>query len=288
MKNIKKLWIGSMAVIMLATSVTLSGCGGSSNYTGYSNAYKKLASGGSMDADFTIDLKTDEDTMNATGNMKLDVNAEKMYFEMTVGDTTIKEYLSDGQLYTDVDGQKVSFDTEAQEQQGEDRPAPENGEAEQAKDVKEEAESFELESFLEEMAAMIEATKIKEMGLLDPIPEKVINEITVTNDGDGKTYNLVLSDALVTKLFNTMISEQTSDEDYALSFDDIKNFKCIMHENSDGAIDQMVYGGITKVTVPSALTGSEDEDFDLDITITVDLNNPGSAVTVPEYDVSGY
>ncbi len=50
---------------------------------------------------------------------------------------------------------------------------------------------------------MLEATKIREMGLLGLIPENVVTEITVENDADGKTYTLELSNRIVKKIFNT-------------------------------------------------------------------------------------
>lgn len=260
-------------------AISMTACG-TSDYSGYSSAYNKMAEPGSMDADFTVSIDTDEKSIEGTGNMKLDINKQTMYFEMTVGDTTVREYLQDGKLYTDVDGQQSTLDT-ASKQQDNERPKTEGG-----SESKDNGDTFELDSFLEEMATMVEATKIKEMGLLDPIPSSVISEITTSDDANGKTYTLVLSDSLVKKLFNTMIGEQISNDDYSLTFEEIKNFNCSMHENKDGILDGMVYGGSTTVTVPAALTGGDEETFEMDITINVDINNPGSAVEVPAYNGS--
>ncbi len=262
--------------------ISVSACGTSGNYSAYSDAYEAMAASGSMDADFDLNIVTSEENVNAFGNMKMDVNSGELYLEMSVGDTTVIQSLQDGVLYTDIDGQRSQFSTTSESNDNE-RPKTEGGTEE-----KDNAESFELETFLEELATMLEATKIREMGLLDPIPESVISEITSESDSSGTTYTLVLSDTIVDKIFNVMIEEQVSDSENALSFEDLQNFECTMHANSDGVLDGMTYGGSTSVTVPASLTGGEAETFDMTISIEISFNNPGSTIDIPDYDVSEF
>ncbi len=267
-----------LAVVMAA----LLGACGTSDYSGYSDAYEAMAKSGSMDADFVLTIDTEGETVQASGNMKMDVNEGELYFEMEVGNTAVVQYLKDGILYTDIDGQKSKFSTSGNSESS-DRPKTEGGTEE-----KDNEESFALDTFLEELATMLEATKIKEMGLLDPIPESVISEITTQSDSTGKTYTLTLSSNIVDKIFEIMTEEQVSDSANSLSFADMSNFECTMHENSSGVLDAMTYGGTTTVTVPASLNGGEEESFEMDINIEITLNNPGTTIVIPEYDVSEF
>ena len=226
----------------------------------------------------TLDINADNTEIQALGNMKVDLNSQAMYFELNVDDNKVVQYLSDGKVYTEVNGEKMVTDTNNKEQS---EKNPENEGAEK----KDSAESFDETAFINEMATTLEATKIKEMGLLDPIPENVVTKVTATDDESGTTYTFSLSEIMVSKLFETLIAEQTSDSDTSLSFEDMKDFSCVMHANSNGVLDNMKYGGST---VPAELTGSDEMTFDMDITINVALNNPGEAVEVPSYDVSGF
>lgn len=277
MKKSKKLL---SLTLVSALAIMTTACG-SSSYDEYSKAYSALVASGCLDADYTLDISTDSNNIQALGNMKVDLNSQAMYFELSIDDNKVVQYLSDGKVYTEVNGEKMVTDTNNKEQ------AEKNPDNEGAA-KKENADSFDENEFINEMATALEATKIKEMGLLNPIPESVVTKVTSADDGNGTTYTFSLSEVMVSKLFETLIAEQTSDSDTSLSFEDMKDFSCVMHANSDGVLDNMKYGGSTVVTVPAELTGSEEMTFDMDITINVDLNNPGEAVEVPSYDISDF
>lgn len=279
-KNVKRT-IGRavMALWMAGCMVFATACSSSDKYGEYQKAYEAMSAPGSLDADISLDLVTDTKTVNASGNMKMDKDGN-MYYELKAGDANVVQFVKDGTLYSDIDGVKTTYDTKSKSNE---RPKTEGGGP-----AKEEGSGFELSAFLEEFATMLEAGKIREMGLFDPIPKEVVKKVEVSDSGDGKEYVLELPDSAVEKLFNTMVQEQISNEAYALKFSSLSDFKCTMHANGSGVLDGMYYGGKTDVTVPAQLTGAGEETFSVDITIKVTINNPGSAIEVPSPDTSGF
>lgn len=273
-KTKKKLLMPTLLFVILV----FTGCAGGADYKTYRNAYQKMSEAGSMDADISLNLKTSDDEVKAEGNMKMNRDG-LMYYEMKVGDTEVIQFTKGDKLYSSINGQKTVYSTSGESNE---KPKPDGGNKE-----KEEGSGFNVNSFMEEFAAMLEAGKIKEMGLFDPIPQASIKSLKVEKTSDGKDLTLVVPDSFVEKLFNVMIKEQVSDEDYALSFSNLKNFECRMHINSEGILSEMTYSGNTDVTVPAALAG-EEEVMNMDIKLSISLNNPGQSVEVPQPDTDGY
>lgn len=270
-----------MITAALTASVIMFGCGfGSGNtYGDYEEAYMALMAPGSLNTDITLILNMEEETVRAEGNMKMDQSGA-MYFELEMGDKKVTQYAKDGKLYSDVDGAKEVYDTSEKNAQ---KPVPKDGDAR-----KEEGSGFSTTEFMEEFASMLEAGKIREMGLLDPIPEQMIDEITAKEEENGIIYTLDLPDSFMEKIFNIMIREQVSEEEYAVSFSNLKEFRCYMHENADGILDGMRYEGNTDVTIPEALTGEAEKTENLSLELQLDVVDPGSEVTIPEMDLSGF
>lgn len=266
--------VGMCAAMLLS----LGGCGGS-DYSDYKSAYQKMSAPGSLDVDLSLELVTSEETVTAEGNMKMNKEGN-MYYEMQVGDTNVIQFTSDGKLYSNINGVKTSYSTSGQSAE---RPVTDGGTEE-----KDRGTGFDVGAFMEEFATMLEAGKIKEMGLLDPIPEAGIKSMDVSESGGKKEYTLHVSDSIVEKLFNTMIKEQISNEDYALSFSDLQDFNCVMYVNGSGILDGMYYSCNTDVTVPAALTGGSAETLNMSIRLRVDILNAGSAAEVPQMSTEGY
>lgn len=270
----KKIW----AVLLAGTMVFTAACGSTDDYSAYEDAYHAMSEPGSLDADVKLSLVTEEETVEADGNMKMNQDGQ-MYYEMTVGDTNVVQFMKDGILYSDVDGVKTTYDTNSKSAE---RPKTEGD------PMKEDASGFDLSAFLEEFASMMEAGKIKEMGLFDPIPKEALSDIKSSEDGDGKKYTLSMPDSFVEKLFNSMIEEQVSDDANALKFSDLSGFQCVMHVNSKDVLDNMYYAGKTDVTVPGTLVNGEDRVITMDIQITVGINHAGEDVEVPQPDTTGF
>ena len=142
---------------------------------------------------------------------------------------------------------------------------------------KTEGTSFNTEKFLEEISGMLEAGKIKEMGVLDPIPSKYIKEIT---EKDG-VYTITFPDEFLNTFLDIIVAEQIDLDGTGIEFSKLKNFKCISKENSDGYLNSIQYKGTTTVTVPADLMESgKEETFELDINLKIKIKNPGKAVDV--------
>ena len=267
------------AIGILGCMVITTACSSSDKYGDYQKAYEAMSAPGSLDADIALDLVTDSETVKASGNMKMNQKGS-MYYELKVGSTNVVQFVKDGILYSDIDGVKTTYDTKSKSNE---KPKTEGGQP-----MKEDGSGFDLSAFLEEFATMLEAGKIREMGLFDPIPKEVVKNVTVSESGGGKEYVLELPESAVEKLFNTMIEEQVSNEAYALKFSNLSDFKCTMHVNGSGVLDGMHYAGKTNVTIPGELTGGSEETIPLNIAIDITINSPGASIEVPNPDTSGF
>lgn len=275
MKNLRKLGI---TLLTLTAALSCAACGaGGDAYTGYSEAYKKTSSVGSLDVVFDLTVDDGDETMESSGNMKMNSDNE-VYYEMEINGKEILQYVQDGQVHTFVDGTEQLSSTESKEE-GPEKADPDGGEEEA--NEKTDSTSFNSERFLEEFSGMLEAGKIKEMGVLDPIPSKYIKEIKVSTEGSDSVYTMTFPSEFLGVLLDSMTSEQLGESADYLSFDELKDFVCISKANADGYIYFIEYKGYTTVTVSGELmTSGEDETFDLNIDLQMTIQDPGTPVEV--------
>ncbi len=269
--------IAAAGVILM---LNLASCGGKNAYGEYNEAYKKTASVGSLNVEFDLSVDKGDETVESEGNMKMN-NAGDVYYEMKINGKDILQYVQNGEVHTFVDGEEQVTSTE-DKNNGTQKADPNGGEGQP--NAKEDGTAFESEKFLEEFSGMLEAGKIKEMGILDPIPSKYIRSIEKTVDGSDTVYTMTFPDEFLQRLLDAMIDEQVS-SDGGLTFSNLKDFTCITKANSDGFMNYIEYKGYTTVTVPAKyMTSGEDEVFDLHIELSVNIINPGVAaeVVIPE------
>lgn len=254
---------------------SLSACGSSDAYTGYSDAYKKTSSTGSLDVVFNLSVADGSQTVKSSGNMKMNSNNE-VYYEMTINGQDIVQYVQNGEVHTVVNGEEQTAST-SNTNQGTERPNPDGAD----NDDKVDNSTFNSAKFLEEFSGMLEAGKIKELGVLDPISKNYISDITSSKSGSDTVYTMTFPEQFLATMLNTMVKEQTSGSGDTLSFDKLKDFECIAKENGDGYIHAIEYKGYTTVTVPASYTTSgQEETFDLNIDLNMEIQNPGTAVEV--------
>ncbi len=274
MKRINKILALTLALVMM--TLCLTACGGGDSYTDYTNAYKKTASPGSLNVEFELAVTADGQDMESTGNMKMDKN-NNLYYEMVINGKEITQYVTNGEIHTFVDGRETVASTDNKDA-GSERGNPEGGENDP--NEKKDGTAFNTDKFLEEFSGMLEAGKIKEMGVLDPIPSRYIKEITSKADGNEVVYTMTFPDEFLEVLLDSMTSEQTTD-DGGISFSNLKDFTCVAKQNSDGYLYFIEYSGFTTVTVPGAyMEDGQEHSFDLDIDLEMTMVNPGTAVTV--------
>lgn len=277
-KKIMKKFSKVCAVILVGASVLgLTACGGGSDYSAYSKAYENMSKTGSLHVNFELSVNDGSNTVNSTGNMKMN-SSNEVYYEMVINGKEIVQYVQNGEVHTFVDGTEQVASI-SNTNQGVERPNPDGGDNQATE--KTEGSSFNSAKFLEEFSGILEAGKIKEMGLLDPIPQNYIKNISSSTSGSDTVYTMTFPDEFLKVLLNKMVKEQMQSSGGTLSFDELKDFECIAKENKDGYLYNMEYKGYTTVTVPGSYTTSgSEETFDLHIDIKMDIQNPGTAVEV--------
>lgn len=274
MKNLKQTAC-LLSALMLTACCTA--CGENSAYSDYSAAYKKTSSVGSLNVLFDLTVDNGSETVQSSGNMKMNSNNE-VYYEMELNGKQISQYVQNGSVHTFVDGTEQISSTDSKDK-GPEKADPDGGEGQP--NEKTDATAFNSEKFMEEFSGMLEAGKIKELGVLDPVPSKYIKDITASKNGGETSYTMTFPDEFLNVFLKTVTSEQTAVNGDYISFDELKDFQCIAKENSDGYISAIEYKGYTSVTVSGDLMESgEEEKFDLTIDLKMDIQNPGTAVEV--------
>ena len=266
--------------IMLLTvaSMVLTGCGAGGAYSGYSSAYNKVTANGGLDADFDVTITMDGETSNDTGNFKLDTSDGNniLYYEMEVGDDTITQF-SDGEyIYTDAQEHKTKYSMNSKPSASSDK---------QETKQKDSSGTFNTSEFISQFSSFLEAGKIKELGMLSPIEQAAITDISE----EGGVYTLTFSDSLVQKYLNLMIENETGEASGdTLSIDELNDFT-YKATSSDDMITKVEYSGTMVVKVPASLMASgEETSYDLDFNIVITFNNPGEAVSIDLPSTDGY
>ncbi|MDO5133647.1 MAG: hypothetical protein Q4D81_11815 [Eubacteriales bacterium] len=263
---VKVLFVSLLCVVVLA------GCGGN-KYSSYASAYNKVTAAGGFDADLKVSLTMDGQTSSYTGNFKVDTVNNLMYYEMGDGNDKTIQFSDGSYVYTDQGGKKVKY---ALTSEGTEPAEPQ-------KDDSMETPEFNTSEFLQDYSSFLEAGSIREMGLLDPIPQSGVTKTTKS----GNVYTLQISDAVVEHFLNTMAKNQVDDGD-AVQVSDLQNFTYTATVEND-IVTAVTYTGTTTVNVPgSHMSDGQDASYTMDFNIAVNYNNPGSAVSVSLPDQSEY
>jgi hypothetical protein len=258
----------TMAVLLVCAFI-LSACGGD-QYATYSSAYKKLWANGGIDATISADLKMDGITNHYDGNFKVDNTKDILYYEMKTANGSTVQFSDGSYLYTQQGDHKIKYSLKPSGDNGEPTvPENESGEG---------APEFSSSEFLEQFSSMFEASKIKDLGLFDPIPQAAV--VKTTKNGD--VYTLDVSDSIVKKFVNTLAVNQAGTDD-TVQVTDLKNFKYTA-TIKNGVVTETTFAGDVIVNVPASLTGSgAAKDYSVNMDIKITFNNAGqlSALRCP-------
>lgn len=274
MKKKSKTFSNSVKILLVSMlcMVLLAGCGGN-KYSAYASAYNKVTASGGIDADLNASLTMDGQTSDYSGNFKVDTVNNLMYYEMGTGDEKTIQFSDGTYVYTGEKDQKVKYAL------GSEGTEPSEPQKDSGSDVPE----FETSAFLQDFSKFLEAGSIREMGLLDPIPESAVTKTTK----NGNVYTLTVADSVVEHFLNTMAKNQTDDGD-TVQVSDLKNFNYTATVEND-IVTGVTYSGSTTVNVPgSHMSDGQDASYTMDFNIKIKFNNPGSAVTVEIPDTSEY
>jgi hypothetical protein len=244
-------------------------------YSGYERAYDKLFKTGSMELNLTADVKLDSKDIKATGNMKTQ-NANglvKFIYKLNANNQDITMFSDGTNVYKEAEGQKTMMKAGSKPAQGE-----------RAK--------FDMAMFENQFATMIEAGKLKDIQLLEKVTENLATKVNTEKTADGKRYEIILSDTLATKVFQSLVNEQV-DKNMGAATDKPKftlnSFKYYATENAGGYLSGINYLADVVAVMPASLTGeSADKTIKMNIDIKMEVVNPGQAVAVTLPDTAGY
>ena len=270
----KSFWKSVAACVLVVGCLLLAGCGGGGTdpFTTYTEAFNKVKSNGGFDADISAQLTMDGTTTSATGNFKVDDSGDStiLYLKATVDGETMTQF-SDGEyLYVESHDSKVKY------------PLGEKQEEASNEDLPTDAPEFSVNDFLKEFASFIEAGKMQEMGLLEPLPANYVSETKV----DGNVYHLTVKDQVLSRLQDTL-SDTVAVEGESVTAKDLKD---VTYDATieNGYVTALTVGGTMTVTVPAAVSGAGEQTYPLDITITAKFNNPGEAVSITLPSTDGF
>jgi hypothetical protein len=272
---VKKRKTGSKLSIILALMLVcvaaLSGCS-SSSYDTYASAYNKLWAKNGVNANISADIEMDGEKTHYDGNFMVDNSSNQLYCEITGANGTTTQFFDGEYVYTDQGDKKTKYHIKDSDDENKQSYSQNDSEGSQ---------TFDSSEYLSNLASMFEVSKIKELGLFDPIPEAAVEKITK----DGDVYNLELKDSMVESFVNKIASSQ-SDADNSIQIDDVDNFK-YSATVKDGVVTATHYSGDFKIKVPDSLTNGEgDQEYTINMSIDNTFVNPGEAVsiTIPSTD----
>lgn len=256
-----------LLLAVLLCALLLCACG-SDPYTEYAAAYNKVSANGCIDADINAVLTLDGQTNTYNGNFKVDSKNNLLYYEMTADGNTTTQFSDGSYLYTARGNDKVKYSLSGGKPSA---PAAEGGQQ-----PEQDSPEFNTSDFLNEFSSFLEAGKIKELGLLDPIPKAAVTK-TVKN---GDTYSLTVANSLVERFVNTMAVNQSSSGGDTVQVKDLKNFSYTATVKN-GFVKETVYAGDVTVTVPASLMSDGNaQEYTVNFKVTINFNNPGEMVTI--------
>ena len=256
-----------LIAMMLVLSLLLCACGDA--YAEYGTAYNKISAAGGIDANMKAVLTLDGETKAYTGNFKVDSKNNLLYYEMTAEGNTTTQFSDGSYLYTSRGDEKTKYSLGGNKPSG--TPAANGG----GEAPEQGAPEFQTSEFLTEFSSFLEAGKIKELGLLDPIPKTAVSKTTK----NGDVYTLEVSDSIVQRFVNNMAVNTAGTGD-TVQVKDLKNFS-YKATVKNGYVTGTVYSGDVTIVVPASLMSSgAEQEYVVNFTITIDFVNPGQAVTI--------
>jgi len=270
MKNKKMLITAVIAILVVAGIAVAYFAYTGSDYVTYSSAFKKTFNTGSMELNTSVEASVDGTDITSTGNFKLmDVNTDTPKFinTMTIDEKTITQFCDGEYIYTD-DGQ-----TQNKIKMGESEVPVERQEKENTE--------FTYESYIQEFSSLLDASKIKQLESLEPIPEKFVDKIDIDNSGSEKRFIVTLLPEAVDEMVDSFISENLSTESIKPTID----LKAISYSAtvSGDYISEIVFSLDLDITAPD-----ETDAKSATVDFTIKPVNPGQDVSFELPSTEGF
>jgi hypothetical protein len=243
----------------------------SSPYTGYSSAFDKTSKINGTEYETAMKMTVDGQTTTATGSFKIRDITSKVNFVnvMNIDGAQVTQFTDGDYIYTD-DGQaKTKFKIGEQVQQTQKEPG-----------------RFSIDDYVQEFSGLLDASKIRDLKIVDKLDQKIIEKITKQSVNGGTEYNITLAAQLVNDLFKSIVNSEAQggvNPDCVL-----KNFTYTATANGSNYIDGVAYKVDMDVTFPADLTGGDAETKNVQLELDMKVVNPGTPADFTLPDTSGY
>ncbi|MCL2034049.1 MAG: hypothetical protein FWG94_04870 [Oscillospiraceae bacterium] len=266
MANKKAIISVCIVLLLVAAAAAVYFIYSSSGYSAYSGAFKKTFNTDSMELNTSVKAVVDGATVSSTGNFKLKgMNTTPQFLNvMTVGGQTVTQFSDGVYIYTDDGQSKNKMEMGA-------TPDPHR--------EKENAQ-FSMDSYLSEFSSLLDASKIKELNSLEPVAERYVEKISVSNVSGGKRFEVTLLPAAIDELVGTFISEKLSNE---LSPEVAWKSVVYTATVSNGYVSEIAFKLNLDVTPPN-----ETVLRDVTVDFIISPVNPGRPVAFDLPDTSGF
>ena len=267
MQNKKPIIAIIIGAVVVLAAVAVYFIYANSDYVTYSSAFKKTFNVNSMELNTQVKAVADGTTINSSGVFKLkDVSTTPQFINtMTISGSTITQFGDGAYIYTD-DGQsknkiKINADPDPHQEKND--------------------SDFSFEAYISEFSSLLDASKIKELGSLEPVAEKYVDKISVTKNSSGdRKFEVTLLPAMVDELITKVINENLSS---AMSPTVVSKSLLYTTTVSDGYVSAVTLKMELDVTPPNETTAR-----DVTVDFTIKPVNPGQSVSFSLPSTDGF
>ena len=259
-------------VLITAFVAAAVGCATVDAYTGYSSAFKKTNQITSTEYKTSVKVTIDGQTTTATGNFKLRDVATNVNFinEMTIDGQTAVQFCDGQYIYIDSGNEKIKFAI-----------------GDQPESTQKERGDFSMNSYVSEFFMLLDASKIKDVKIVEMVTQNIVQKITKTNVSGGTEYDLTLAPQLVDEIFASALNEQLGEANAPTCT--LKSFTYKAVANKDNYLTSITYIIDMDAVFPKELTNeSADSTKSIQLEMRLDYVNPGQAAEFSLPDTSGF
>jgi hypothetical protein len=236
-------------------------------YYGYKNAFEKTLKVGSANFATVVTANVDGDLISASGDFKMTFDGRDSIFinVMQIEGQTITQFSDAAYVYSDDGKSKMKFKIGDDPNQRVDK-----------EEVK-----FDVQKFTSEFARLLDASKIRDLQILQQAEENIIDKITKTTENGKTVYNIEISEQLVDNVVDS-VTAGAEDVSYTLN-------EFTYRTTADEYVEKLEYLVDADVTIPGKYTESgadETKNFRLELSMTA--VNPGSPVEIILPDTSSF
>ena len=261
-----------LSIVLVIIIALAGGCATVDAYSSYSAAFKKTNQITSTEYDTIVKVTVDGQTTKATGNLKIrGINSTVNFVnEMNIDGNRAIQFCDGEYIYVDSGDEKIKFKI-----------------GEQPETANRERGEFTMDSFISEFFMLLDASKIKDIKIVEMVTQNIVQEIKKTDISGGTQYDLILAPQLVDELFQSTLQEQLGDANTPECT--LKSFTYKATANKDQYLTSITYIIDMDTVFPAELTGeSADSTKSIQLEVTLNYVNPGQAAEFDLPSTSGF